>query len=38
MESVTRVQILDKAICISFHANALEKGINPSVLLRQFKK
>ena len=32
MESATRVQILDVAVCISIHANALGKGINPPVL------
>ena len=32
MSTVTRVQILDEAICISFHANDLEKGMNPFVL------
>ena len=32
MELVTRVQIMDKAVCISLYANALEKGINSPVL------
>ena len=32
MELVTRVQILDKAICISHHANTLRKGMNPTIL------
>ena len=31
MESVTRVQILDKTDYISVRANACDKGINPSV-------
>ena len=33
MESVIQVQILDNAVCISSHANTLEKGMNPSILL-----
>ena len=33
MESATQDQILDKAICISLHDNALGKGMNPYVLL-----
>ena len=32
MESVTRVQTLDEAVCISLCANALRKGMNLSVL------
>ena len=32
MELVTRVQIMDKAVCISFIANAFGKGMNPSIL------
>ena len=36
MESATRVQILEEAICISLHAfpmaNALGKGMNSSLL------
>ena len=31
MELTTRVQIQDKAICISLCANAHEKGMNPSL-------
>ena len=31
MESATRVQFLDKAVCISLHANAL-KGMRTSIL------
>ena len=31
MESVTRVQILDEAVCISLCANSLEKSMNPCV-------
>ena len=30
MELVTKVQILDEAVCISRHANVLGKGTNPS--------
>ena len=33
MHTVTRVQILDKAVRISHSANTLEKGMNPSLLL-----
>ena len=32
MESVIRVQILDKTVCISLHVNTLGKGLNLSVL------
>ena len=32
MESATQVQILEKAVCISFCTNAFEKGMNPSFL------
>ena len=32
MELETKVQILDEAVCISQCANALRKGMNPSVL------
>ena len=32
MELVTHVQFLDKAVCISRHANAIEKGTNLSPL------
>ena len=32
MESVDWVQILGEGVCISLHANTLEKGMNPSVL------
>ena len=31
MEMVTQVQNLDEAVCISLHANALEKGMNSSM-------
>ena len=31
MESATRVQIQDKVACVPFGANALGKGMNPSV-------
>ena len=30
LESVTRVQILDKTVCVSYNANVLGKGINSS--------
>ena len=33
MESMTQVQILDKAVSISLHTNVLRKGMNPSDLL-----
>ena len=32
MDTVTRVQILDKAICISHSANTLGKSVNPNIL------
>ena len=32
MESATRVQNLDEAVCISLHTNILGKCMNPSVL------
>ena len=32
MESVTQVQILDEAVCVSFYANALNEVINTSIL------
>ena len=32
MELVIQVQILDEAVDVSLHANALGKGMNPSVL------
>ncbi len=32
MESVTRVQTLNAGVSISLRANALGKGVNPSVL------
>ena len=32
MKSATQFQILDKAICISHHANALGKGMNSFIL------
>ena len=31
MDFSTRVQILDKAVCISHSANTLGKGINPYI-------
>ena len=33
MNLMNQVQIQDEAICISFCANALKKGQNPSLLL-----
>ena len=33
MKLVTKVQILDKAVCISLCTNALGKGMNSYVLL-----
>ena len=38
MESVSPVQILDYAVCVSLHANAFQKGMNPSVLLPIMRK
>ena len=35
MELATWVQILDKAVYISFYADALEKGMDLSVLFQQ---
>ena len=32
MELVTRVEILDEFAYVSFHANAIEKGMKPSYL------
>ncbi len=32
MDSVIRVQILDKAVCISYRANTLGKGMNLIIL------
>ena len=32
MESVTWIQILNKAVWIALHANALDKGMNLSLL------
>ena len=32
VELVTRVQILEKANCVSFHTNAFGKGMNPFFL------
>ena len=32
MESAIQVLNLDEAVCVSLHANALEKGINSFVL------
>ena len=38
MELVSRVQNLDKAVCISLFANALEKSMNTYVLLSAMGK
>ena len=38
MESVAQVQILDEAVCVSLHANALERDINPSFLSQAMGK
>ena len=32
MDAVTQVQILDKAICISYTTNTLGKGTDPTTL------
>ena len=32
MDTPTRIQILDKAVCILHSANILEEGINPTIL------
>ena len=32
MELVIQVQMVDKAVCASLRANALQKDMNPSVL------
>ena len=32
MDTATRIQLLDKAICISHSANTPGKGINPTIL------
>ena len=32
MESETRVQILNKAACVSLHTDDIVKGMNPSLL------
>ena len=33
MDLVSRVQILDMTVCLSFYANALGKDMNPSFIL-----
>ena len=33
MDLLIQIQFLNKAVCISLWANALWKGINPSVLI-----
>ena len=32
MDSVSQVQILDKGVCISLHAYAFKKDMNPFIL------
>ena len=32
MDLATQVQILNKAVCISYYANTFAKGMNPTVL------
>ena len=32
MDTVTRVQILNKTVCISHSVNSLEKGMNSTIL------
>ena len=32
MDTVTRVQIMDEAVCISHSANTFGKGMNPTIL------
>ena len=31
-ESTIRVQTLDETVCVSLHANAIEKGMSPAYL------
>ena len=38
IESVVRVLIPDEVVCISLRTNALEKGINPSLLFLAMSK
>ena len=38
MESATRVQVLDKCVRVSLHANNLRKGKNPSRLSGDMSK
>ena len=33
MVTATRFQILKEAVCISYNANTLGKGMNPTILL-----
>ena len=32
MDTATHVQILDEAVCISYHTNTFEEGMNPTIL------
>ena len=38
MDTVTWIQILDKAVCISYNTNAPGKGINPTTLPLAMRK
>ena len=38
VDAVTRVQNLDKAVCISLSANTLGKGMNPAILTPAISK
>ena len=38
MDTVTRVQLLDEAVCILHSANTLRKGMNPTILLSTIGK
>ena len=32
MDTKTRIQILDKTVCISHNSNTLDEGMNPTIL------
>ena len=36
MDTANIVQTLDEAVCISHHANTLEKGMNPTILFSNY--
>ena len=38
MSMLSRVQILDKAVCISYSSNIFGKGMNPTILLTALTK